>query len=466
MAEEGNNTAGNASWYQMGYDSMNAGLSSKEANGGMDWGKVLLDGQKTINAFGQVVEKNIADIHAEKMKQVDEFGKTLSQAYVNAEGHLSNLGADSYNQAKTELEELRDQYYEATNNKDTKKQGELMMKLNEIKERHEADGTAAKTLTEMWTGEVVDGVRTEPTASHKAMKQEHLEIMQQYATNPTRKVIYEKDEKGGTVLKYSWIDPKTNKEVKYTNDELEDMVVIKETVNGNKVMTYIRDQKALFDQNGKQIEGHAILREIEKTLPSDAKALRDWTYGDPTEEYVDVHRYLNTTLLSEENLKSLGVPSVNEEGIPNKDFNNDGKITIEDKEAMIQMIMDAKYPSITRSILVDVYADLANHNIHGVNFDASIKPDLNTTMNMPKTGENYRKFFNDMKSGGDKTNIHFQSNQEIQAKYGLSNEDMENGIVVPIYDEKGVDTGRTELFKFDGITRDTSYGGKYSKKSN
>ena len=94
MAEEGNNTAGNASWYQMGYDSMNAGLSSKEANGGMDWGKVLLDGQKTINAFGQVVEKNIADIHAEKMKQVDEFGKTLSQAYVNAEGHLSNLGAD------------------------------------------------------------------------------------------------------------------------------------------------------------------------------------------------------------------------------------------------------------------------------------------------------------------------------------------------------------------------------------
>ena len=71
-----------------------------------------------------------------------------------------------------------------------------------------------------------------------------------------------------------------------------------------------------------------------------------------------------------------------------------------------------------------------------------------------------------MKSGGDKTNIHFQSNQEIQAKYGLSNEDMENGIVVPIYDEKGVDTGRTELFKFDGITKAKSYGEKYSKKSN
>ena len=126
--------------------------------------------------------------------------------------------------------------------------------------------------------------------------------------------------------------------------------------------------------------------------------------------------------------------------------------------------MDAKYPSITRSILVDVYADLANHNIHGVNFDASIKPDLNTTMNMPKTGENYRRFFNDMKSGGDKTNIHFQSKQAIQAEYGLSNEDMENGVVVPIYDEKGVDTGRTELFKFTGITGDKGYGGKYSKK--
>ena len=364
MAEE--TTGMGTDWFNLGKVSMDAELGTKQSNN-FNMGNMVGKAAGMINAFGSTVADKEKAIHKEKMEKVDAYGNDISTWMVDMGEAFSNLPKEAYNQCITEVEKLRNEYYDAVNTGDTKLQGELMIKLNQVKERHSGDSEAQKDLVDILTG-VLDtetGQRDPATADFRAMNPEHLELIKNFTTAKDRSITYIGDP---PVLYHTWTQVgEDSKEVtmQKTNKELNDMVIIKQTVNGTKLIDYLSTAtQANMVEGAKMPSDVSIRSSIDKIIPNKKTDLISWFKSNPSEiEEFDAHGYL------QDNLANFSGTLGELKGM--EKFDSDDKvdgiqIAQGDMQNVIKMIMDCENPEISRKILVEIMADISKSKIGGL----------------------------------------------------------------------------------------------------
>lgn len=365
MAEEEESTKMGTDWFNLGRVSMDAELGTKQSSN-FNMGNMVGKAAGMINAFGSTVADKEKAIHKEKMEKVDAYGDSVSTWMVDMGESFSNLPKEAYNQCITEVEKLRDEYYNAVNTGDTKLQGELMIQLNQVKERHSGDAEAQKDLVDILTG-VLDtetGQRDPATADFRAMNPEQLELIKNFTTAEDRSITYIGDP---PVLYHTWTQVSEDGEkvaMKKTNRELNDMVVIKQTVNGTKLIDYLSTAtQANMVEGAKMPSDVSIRSSIDKIIPKSAKKtdLISWFKSNPSEiEEFDAHGYL------QDNLANFS-GTLGELGVEDSDPKIDGiQINPNDMQEIIRQIMDCDDPEISRKILVEIMADISKSKIGGL----------------------------------------------------------------------------------------------------
>jgi hypothetical protein len=365
--EEEENTKMGTDWFNLGRVSMDAELGTKQSSN-FNMGNMVGKAAGMINAFGSTVADKEKAIHKEKMEKVDAYGNDISTWMVDMGESFSNLPKEAYNQCVTEVEELRNEYYDAVNTGDTKLQGELMIKLNQVKERHAGDAEGQKDLVDILTG-VLDtetGQRDPATADFRAMNPEHLELIKNFTTAKDRSITYIGDP---PVLHHTWTQvDKDGKEVtmQKTNKELNDMVIIKQTVNGTKLIDYLSTAtQANMVEGAKMPSDVSIRSSIDKIIPNKKTDLISWFKSNPSEiEEFDAHGYLQDNLANFSG--TLGELKGMETYDSDKDASNGIQIAQEDMQKVITMIMDCENPEISRKILVEIMADISKSKIGGL----------------------------------------------------------------------------------------------------
>jgi hypothetical protein len=365
--EEEEDTKMGTDWFNLGQVSMNAELGTKQSSN-FNMGNMVGKAAGMINAFGSTVADKEKAIHKEKMEKVDAYGNDISTWMVDMGESFSNLPKEAYNQCVTEVEKLRNEYYDAVNTGDTKLQGELMIKLNQVKERHSGDAEAQKDLVDILTG-VLDtetGQRDPATADFRAMNPEHLELIKNFTTAEDRSITYIGDP---PVLHHTWTQvDKDGKEVtmQKTNKELNDMVIIKQTVNGTKLIDYLSTAtQANMVEGAKMPSDVSIRSSIDKIIPNKKTDLISWFKSNPSEiEEFDAHGYLQDNLANFSG--TLGELKGMETYDSDEDASNGIQIAQEDMQKVITMIMDCENPEISRKILVEIMADISKSKIGGL----------------------------------------------------------------------------------------------------
>jgi hypothetical protein len=365
--EEEEDTKMGTDWFNLGRVSMDAELGTKQSSN-FNMGNMVGKAAGMINAFGSTVADKEKAIHKEKMEKVDAYGNDISTWMVDMGESFSNLPKEAYNQCVTEVEELRNEYYDAVNTGDTKLQGELMIKLNQVKERHAGDAEGQKDLVDILTG-VLDtetGQRDPATADFRAMNPEHLELIKNFTTAKDRSITYIGDP---PVLHHTWTQvDKDGKEVtmQKTNKELNDMVIIKQTVNGTKLIDYLSTAtQANMVEGAKMPSDVSIRSSIDKIIPNKKTDLISWFKSNPSEiEEFDAHGYLQDNLANFSG--TLGELKGMETYDSDKDASNGIQIAQEDMQKVITMIMDCENPEISRKILVEIMADISKSKIGGL----------------------------------------------------------------------------------------------------
>jgi hypothetical protein len=359
----GETTKMGTDWFNLGQVSMNAELGTKQSSN-FNMGNMVGKAADMINAFGSTVADKEKAIHKEKMDKVDAYGDSISTWMVDMGESFSNLPKEAYNQCITEVEKLRDEYYNAVNTGDTKLQGELMVQLNQVKERHSGDAEAQKDLVDILTG-VLDtetGQRDPATADFRAMNPEHLELIKNFTTAEDRSITYIGDP---PVLYHTWTQVgEDGKEVtmQKTNRELNDMVIIKQTVNGTKLIDYLSTAtQANMVEGAKMPSDNSIRSSIDKIIPKKKTDLISWFKSNPSEiEEFDAHGYL------QDNLANFS-GTLGELGVEDSDPKIDGiQINPNDMQEIIRQIMDCDDPEISRKILVEIMADISKSKIGGL----------------------------------------------------------------------------------------------------
>ena len=365
MAEE--TTRMGTDWFNLGKVSMDAELGTKQSNN-FNMGNMVGKAAGMINAFGSTVADEEKAIHKEKMEKVDAYGNDISTWMVDMGEAFSNLPKEAYNQCITEVEKLRNEYYDAVNTGDTKLQGELMIKLNQVKERHSGDSEAQKDLVDILTG-VLDtetGQRDPATADFRAMNPEHLELIKNFTTAKDRSITYIGDP---PVLYHTWTQVgEDGKEVtmQKTNKELNDMVIIKQTVNGTKLIDYLSTAtQANMVEGAKMPSDVSIRSSIDKIIPNKKTDLISWFKSNPSEiEEFDAHGYLQDNLAHFSG--TLGELKGMETFDSDENASNGIQIAQQDMQKVIKMIMDCENPEISRKILVEIMADISKSKIGGL----------------------------------------------------------------------------------------------------
>jgi hypothetical protein len=359
----GETTKTGTDWFNLGQVSMNAELGTKQSSN-FNMGNMVGKAADMINAFGSTVADKEKAIHKEKMDKVDAYGDSISTWMVDMGESFSNLPKEAYNQCITEVEKLRNEYYNAVNTGDTKLQGELMVQLNQVKERHSGDAEAQKDLVDILTG-VLDtetGQRDPATADFRAMNPEHLELIKNFTTAEDRSITYIGDP---PVLYHTWTQVGEDGEkvaMKKTNRELNDMVIIKQTVNGTKLIDYLSTAtQANMVEGAKPPSDNSIRSSIDKIIPNKKTDLISWFKSNPSEiEEFDAHGYLQDNL-------ALFQGTLGDLGVEDSDPTIDGiQIDPNDMQEIIRKIMDCDDPKISRDILVEIMADISKSKIHGL----------------------------------------------------------------------------------------------------
>jgi hypothetical protein len=360
--EEEEDTKMGTDWFNLGRVSMDAELGTKQSSN-FNMGNMVGKAAGMINAFGSTVADKEKAIHKEKMEKVDAYGNDISTWMVDMGESFSNLPKEAYNQCVTEVEGLRNEYYDAVNTGDTKLQGELMIKLNQVKERHSGDAEAQKDLVDILTG-VLDtetGQRDPATADFRAMNPEHLELIKNFTTAEDRSITYIGDP---PVLHHTWTQVDENGDLvtmQKTNKELNDMVIIKQTVNGAKLIDYLSTAtQANMVEGAKKPSDVSIRSSIDKIIPNKKTDLISWFKSNPSEiEEFDAHGYLQDNL-------ALFQGTLGDLGVEDSDPKIDGiQIDPNDMQEIIRQIMDCDDPKISRDILVEIMADISKSKING-----------------------------------------------------------------------------------------------------
>ena len=430
-------------WYRMGEKRMQAelGTSVKDPLSGLD--KIT----EALRARQKAKEEKVKAIEKEKKTARDEFGQKLNNDFVELGPQLKSLGQDSYNQAQMEVEALRNEMYEAINNDDVKAQADINVRLNELKMRHAADAENLTSFIDSYENELV---------STDAMTSEHQDVHKNFATNPTKRVIYSNT--NPPKLMYEWDvpvvdddpesetygkqmidangDPMTEPK-SYSLEELNDMVVLKDNENGVKVMDYVEEQKKIMAEGGRGPDNRAIKKQMREMIPRDPKQLRDWTYGNPAgADGLDIFEYLmdHPMLdLSQAQYKMLGVEDIAEPaGIGPEDLVDEN-----DKKSMIDKIMNVEDVDITHSVISDIYATISANNIRG---REELNPNYNpeedklhgvaSQEDVIKQKQDKRRAFYDALKEDDFSAVQNMTLQEIKDTYELTDSEIKDGIQI------------------------------------
>jgi len=388
------NTAGGSvgDFAKMGRTSMEAELGANAPN------TVATD---VLSAFGDsasaIGNAMAAETKAneEKLRIArDSAGDKISQAFVEMGPQLKALGQESYTQAQNEVEALREEMFAAINAKDQKAIADINIRLNEMKTRHAGDADNLDTLVETWEADE-NGHRPVSTA---AMTKEDIAVMENFVGNDSKRVVYSED--NPPRMMYEWdvpvIDKKTGEPVldgegnpvtepkRYSLQELQDKVILKQTVNGAKVVDYGQELKEAFKANPDNAPDASTIKDkVSQMIPRDSKNIRDWLHGNPAEQPgLNVHKYLVDMI--EDNFNTftkLGVDISQFGTNPNKmEFNFGGKTYIigdgdgdvdsddlprELKDDLIKNVMDVKDLEISHGIISEIYAKHLQYDMIG-----------------------------------------------------------------------------------------------------
>jgi ElaB/YqjD/DUF883 family membrane-anchored ribosome-binding protein len=362
MAE---NTAGGGDFYKMGQAMGPEKLDTSTAD-------VLSGIGQQISTFGSAVAEE-KKAEAKKLKEERNVaGDKISQEFTNLSETISQLPQESFQQAQSEVEDLRYRMYECIDAKDTKCQQNLMLELNKIKERHAGDADNLKTFVDSWQKDENGNM----PVSTDAMSREDVDVMENFLANDSKRTVY----KDGQMY-YEWDmdtgevnengEPKTEPQ-SYSLQELQDKVILKETVNGNKYIDLEGEIKKGIVDGTRDIPTHGEMkRKVGEIIPRDNKAIRDWLHGNPAEQHdLDVEGYLIDLMESDlKTYNSLGIDLTKPEyAYLDKDGKNgvtDDEIPQEFKDDLINNVMNVKDLEITHGILTDIYAARGLKNIVG-----------------------------------------------------------------------------------------------------
>lgn len=366
MAKNTNtNTAGGGDFYRMGQamgpDKLDTGVADMVSGIG-----------KQVGAFGAAMAEE-KKAEAKKLKEErNAAGDKISQEFTNLSETISQLPQESFQQAQNEVEDLRYRMYECIDAKDSKCQQDLMLELNKIKDRHAGDADNLKTFVDSWQKDE-DG---NMPVSTDAMSKEDVAVMENFLANDSKRTVY----RDGQMF-YEWDmdtgevdingEPITEPQ-SYSLQELQDKVILKETVNGNKYLDLEGEMKQGIIDGTRQIPTHGEMkRKIGEIIPRDNKAIRDWLHGNPAEQHdLDVEGYLIDLMESDfKTYDSLGIDLTKPEyAYLDKDGKNGvtaDEIPQEFKDELINNVMNVKDLEITHGILTDIYAARGLKNIVG-----------------------------------------------------------------------------------------------------
>jgi len=452
MASQGSSAGGSMSDFRkMGKASMEAELSI--GAGDSTATNVVSAIGDVLNTKGAAMNADIKKRYNEKQKSVDEFGKKLELAFIDMGPEMENLGQESYQKAQDDVFGLREEYASCEGLGEPgaikKCQADLMVKLNTTKTRHSTDAENAKNLAGLWQGELdEDGNRGEPSADVKAMSDDDAGIMEQFVSNKSKRVVYlNEDGSGpGDILNYAWevpvlddngeqvIGPDGQPMVEtkmYSNDYLQEMIPIKETVNGEKLQDLIQAEKEKKGNNQAVSDNAALKKAVGDMIPKTKHALRSWAYSNPAgQDYLNVHDYLVDHPILNGQYEQLGV-----EDTTGPNGEPDGKIThldfiaLEDKESIIKKIMDADDVNLSHDILTDIYASVSGNEISGAG-NEEYNPERHVLSGIRTTDEvkKKRKEFFDLIST-DRSSLESMSKSEIIEQAELTPEEVENGFM-------------------------------------
>ena len=353
-------------FYRMGYSSMASELGGTKGDplAGLD--KVT----KALRAKQKAKEIETKAIEAEELKARKDGGQKISNAFIEMGPSLKTLGPESFGKAQEEVESLRQEMFAAIDAKDQKKIAELNIRLNEIKTRHSTDAENLTTLIESWEDE---------TVSTDAMTKEDMKVMENFATNPTKRVVYDED----NVMMYEWdvdtgeVDKDGNpimETERYSMEQMQDMIITKETENGVKMLDYGEEIKTAY-KDGSPPSDAKIKTQVRNIIPQDKKALRDWLHGNPAEQDgLNVHEYLVDLMGADGDLntfKSLGIdlndPQYAKWDVPGSEPGIQADEIPQDfKDELIRGIMNVDDMEKSHEIISDIYANLLKNNMMGI----------------------------------------------------------------------------------------------------
>ena len=362
------NTAGGGNFYKMGQAMGPEKLDTSTAD------MVSGIGQQ-ISTFGSAIAEE-KKAEAKKLKEErNAAGDKISQEFTNLSETISQLPQESFQQAQAEVEDLRYRMYECIDAKDSKCQQNLMLELNKIKERHAGDADNLKTFVDSWQKDE-DG---NMPVSTDAMSREDVAVMENFLANDSKRTVY----RDGQMF-YEWDmdtgevdengEPITELQT-YSLQDLQDKVILKETVNGNKYIDLETEMKQAIVDDPTKIPTHGEMkRKVGEIIPRDNKAIRDWLHGNPAEQHdLDVESYL-IDLMERDfgTFDSLGIDLTKPEYAKfDKDDNGVTADEVPDwfKTQLVKDVMNVKDLEITHGILTDIYAARGINNILDVPYE-------------------------------------------------------------------------------------------------
>ncbi len=372
MAKTTSSSAGSGNFYRLGQQMGPGALDTGTAD-------ILTGIGSELNKYGNALATEKKAEEKELKEKRTKAGEKISNAFVDMGPMLKNLGQESYTQAQNEVEALRYQMYEAIDAKDEKRKADLMIQLNEVKARHEGDSESLKTLVETWEADPEDGSYP---VSTDAMSKDDLAVMENFVGNESKRVVYSNDQP--PKMMYEWevpvMDDMTGEpsvdeygepilETKsYSIEDLQNKIILKDTVNGTKMLDYGQELKESFAEAPDKAPDPATIKtKVGEIIPKDANQIRDWLHGNPAEQPgLDVHSYLIDLVDDNFNtFEKLGVDISQFE-----DTNEDGVVDSDDvprqfKDELISNIMNVKDLQLSHDIITEVYAKYLQYDMIG-----------------------------------------------------------------------------------------------------
>ena len=378
-------------------------------------------------------EKKIKENEDNKRLQ-EQAQSEMTKICTEMAPHHKALGKDAYEVFKTDVSGLREEMKMAVGPpRDEDAIMDINTRLAEMKSGAMADKDGYEAIVEGYESNAFDV---------KAMDPEHVAIHKEFLSNPTKKFVRTEDGKSA----YTWeipnpdyLDdiatpnvPQTIQREPITLDELNDMTIMPETKNGMTYMDHITEKTQLFNETQGKIKVEDLRRDVSKMIPKDPKALKAWAKSNPTENSeLDVYQYLiDHPLINEASYAELGVQDTNDDGV----INNDDLVSDEDKDLLIQKIMNAENPDVTHEVLTDIYTSIGYNTIHGKeNKDYTPKDKLLMGDQVNPEAEaasiQQNKLNELKKDGGGR--LAGESDTAYQTRLELTDDEMKNGVYDP-----------------------------------